>query len=97
VGRELRGAAGRGRRREGLWFEWTPAWDQTASDRNALLEDGFGSLTAADDPCRSMKLKLGYSLRGASPVLGLLASLLPSESGSAFVRRMGCMTCVECR
>jgi len=83
------GAVGGG---EGLWFEWTPAWGQTVSDRNALLEDGFGSLTAADDTRRSMKLKLGYGLRGASPVPGLVASTLPSESGSAFVRRMGLWT-----
>jgi len=51
----------------------TPAWGQTASDMNALLVDGFGSLATADDMRRSVKLKLGYGLRGRAPVPGLVA------------------------
>jgi len=57
---------------------------------NALLEDGLGSLSGGDDSRRNMKLKLGCGLRGASPVPGLVASTLPSESAArSCVKRMG--------
>jgi len=68
---------------------FTPAWGQAASNMNALLVDGFVSLATADDMRRSMKLKLGYGLRGRVPVPGLVALMLLSKSGSVFVRRMG--------
>jgi len=70
VGRQLLGAAGHVRLGEGLWFEWTLTCGQTASDMNALLVDSFGSPARADDMRRSMKMKLGFGLRGGEPVPG---------------------------